>query len=489
MIRSLFVQLSRESFVYGLSAACAKLVGLILVPIYTRLLAPDDYGLLGLITTGTSILTSLLILGLDAATALRFYQTEDAQERRVITSTFLYFELVLASGVCAGLFILAEPIARLGFGDVAVTPYIQLGVATVPFATWITLFLDVARLLRLPARYLILSVGNLLLTAVIILIAVVGLHWGVIGVLWGTLLGNVVFSGIGWWFTRLQYTRLFSSAILRRMLLLGLPLVPATVAYWTINFSNRWFLASIISLEQAAIYGVAANLAAPVVLIVTAFQIAWGPFSLSIARNTAAEPVYARTLLYYLAVTFGTLLLLTLFAEPLILLIATPFYLPAAQVLALVGMSSVASGAYYIVATGVNLTGRTLHIGWTTVVAAGVNIGLNLALIPAFGIVGAAVAGLVANCIPVVLLYIVAQRLYYIPYDLLRVSLLTVGGAAFLAVATLLHDASPALDLALRGGLLLGFGAALLLLGVIRVRDLQELQRLVRGAFRRSGSA
>jgi len=78
------------------------------------------------------------------------------------------------------------------------------------------------------------------------------------------------------------------------MLLLGLPLVPATVAYWVINFSNRWFLAGITSLEQAAIYGLATNLSAPVVLIVTAFQIAWVPFSLSIARHESAGPVYAR---------------------------------------------------------------------------------------------------------------------------------------------------------------------------------------------------
>jgi hypothetical protein len=86
-------------------------------------------------------------------------------------------------------------------------------------------------------------------------------------------------------------------------------------------------------------------------------------------------------------------------------------------------------------------------------------------------------------------LYIVAQRLYYIPYDLLRVSLLTVGGAAFLAVATLLHNASPALDLALRGGLLLGFGVALLLLGVVRVRHLQELPGLLRGILGRGQGA
>jgi len=178
MTRSLFAQLSRESFVYGLSAALSKLIGLVLVPIYTRLLLPADYGVLGLLITGTSILTSVLILGLDAATALRFYQTEDVQERKIITSTFLYFELALAFGVGSLLFVLAEPITRLMFGNAELTPYVQLSVATVPFATFITLFLDVARLVRLPRRYLVLSIGNLALTAALILVGLVGLHLG-----------------------------------------------------------------------------------------------------------------------------------------------------------------------------------------------------------------------------------------------------------------------------------------------------------------------
>jgi O-antigen/teichoic acid export membrane protein len=375
------------------------------------------------------------------------------------------------------------------FSSLEYTAYIQAAVLIIPFATFVTLFLDVARLVRLPLRYLTIAVGNLLLTTVLIVAAVVGLGLGLTGVLWGTLLGNVSFSLIGWWLTRPQYTWRFSSAMLRRLLMLGLPLVPASLAFWVINFSNRWFLAGINSLDQVAVYALATKLCAPVVLIVTAFQIAWVPFSLSIARDTAAEPVYARTLLYFLAVTFAALLGLTLFAEPLILIFATPVYLPAAQVLALVGLSSIASGAYYIVATGVTLTGRMVHIGWTTIVAALVNIALNLALIPPLGIVGAAVAGLVANCIPVVLLYIVAQRLHYVPYDLPRVVLLAGTSAAFLGAATLIHVSPPMLDVAGRVVLLFGFGAALLLLGVIRLRDLTELRRLAVRAVRRGAGA
>jgi O-antigen/teichoic acid export membrane protein len=152
-------------------------------------------------------------------------------------------------------------------------------------------------------------------------------------------------------------------------------------------------------------------------------------------------------------------------------------------------MSSIAYGAYYIVATGINLSGRTMHIGWTTVVAALLNIVLNVLLIPSLGFVGAALAGLVANVMAVGLIYSQAQRLYRLPYDLPRAGLLAAAGALCLAAATLLHGSGLALDVALRIALVLAFAGALVLLGVVRMRDLQMLRRMIAGATRRGAGA
>lgn len=488
MARQLFAQLSRESLVYGLTSAAAKLVGFILVPIYTRLLVQADYGLLDLISTGTAVLSSTLILGLDSAAAVTFYKTDDPIERRAIASTFLYFEIAFTVAVCGLLFLLARPLAMLVFGEPSLTLYVQLGLATVPFAVYITMFLDIARLVRLPARYMAISIGNLVATSLMVIVAVVAFHAGVEGVLAATLAGSAFFSLVGWFTTRPQYgtTALFSGAVLRRLLVLGLPLVPAGLSLWMINFSNRWFVLHFTSSqEQVAILALATRLAAPLVLVVTAFQIAWVPFSLSIAKHESAEGVYARTLLYFLALTFALLLPLTLWAGPVIEIFSTPAYLPAAQLIALTGMSSIASGVYYIVATGLNLSGKTLHIGWTTVVAAIVSVALNLALIPVLGVVGAAAAGLVANLVPVALLYIMAQRIHRIPYDLPRDVLLAGVGAALLLAATVVRLPDGVADFMLRIGLLAVFFVALGALGVVRLRHIQEVGRALRGRARR----
>ncbi|MEO8287244.1 MAG: oligosaccharide flippase family protein [Chloroflexota bacterium] len=486
MARQLFAQLSKESFVYGFTAAAAKLVGFILVPLYARMLTQSGFGILDLVTTGTAILSSVLILGMDSSIAIIFYKTEDPTERRTIASTFLVFEIVFTLIVCALLLPAAEPIALLAFGDASLTPYVQIALATVPFAIYITMFLDIARLIRIPTRYMVISLGNLIFTSVLIVLAVVVYGLGVWGVLTATLIGSVVFSLVGFYTTRSQYGPFFSRTVLRRMILLGLPLVPAALSLWIIGSSNRWFVLHITSsAEQVAILALATRLAAPVVLVVTAFQIAWVPFSLSIARQDAAERVYTRTLLYFLAVTFAILLPLTLWAGPIIQLFSTDAYLPAANLIALTGMISISSGAYYIVATGINLSGKTIHIGWTTLVAAGVSILLNLALIPVLGVLGAAFAGLVASLTPVVLLYIMSQRIHPLPYDLPAVLTLSGLGALLLLAATLLHLSDPLFDFAARVVILAIFPAALLALGVIRPRDLREMMHMLSGRMRR----
>jgi len=423
---------------------------------------------------------------MDASIAFIFYRTDNPAERRTIASTFLFFEIGFTLAVCGLLFTVAQPIAALAFGDASLTPYVQLGLLTVPFAIYVTMFLDIARLVRTPLRYMAISLGNLIVTATLSIVAVLVLGLGVGGILAATLVGSVLFGLVGFYATRAQYGPFFSGSALKRMILLGLPLVPAALSLWIISSSNRWFVLHITSsAEQVAILALATRLAAPVVLVVTAFQIAWVPFSLSIARQEGAERVYSRTLLYFLVITFLILLPLTLWAGPIIELFSTSAYLPAANLIALTGMISIASGAYYIVATGVNLSGKTIHIGWTTMVAAGVSIVLNLTLIPALGVLGAAFAGLVASLTPVVLLYILSQRIHPLPYDLPRVLVLSGLGSLMLLAATLLHIADPLVDFLARVAILVAFVAGLFGLGVIRPKDLREMGHMLSVRVRR----
>src|SRR5438067_892800 len=88
--RSYIRQLFSESVIYGLSRVAIKLVNIFIVPLYTRFFSPEEYGLLGLITNGIFLFTILLILGLDSATAVYFWDKEDAGEQKKTISTWFW---------------------------------------------------------------------------------------------------------------------------------------------------------------------------------------------------------------------------------------------------------------------------------------------------------------------------------------------------------------------------------------------------------------
>src|SRR2546422_11709589 len=109
-----------------------------------------------------------------------------------------------------------------------------------------------------------------------------------------------------------------------------------------------------------------------------------------------------------------------------------------------------ADGMYYIAATGVVLAKRVWTLPITTGVAALVNVGLNLVLIPRYGIIGAAVATVVAQAVSICGLFIWSQRFWHIPYAWRQVIVGIVCGAVALGLGLGVRLPGPGADLAWR---------------------------------------
>lgn len=175
-------------------------------------------------------------------------------------------------------------------------------------------------------------------------------------------------------------------------------------------------------------------------------------------------------------------------AAPILLLLARGDYAPAASVIGLLALSMASVGAYYIFAIGVNIAQRTGQVGWTNMVAAFANLALNAALIPLWGIVGAAIASLAANLLSIVLLYVVAQRIYPVPFEGLKMGGVWLVGTVAVAIAGLFNisvQPSPLASVGFTLLLMLGYIAALFLIGAVTPRQLALGWGGVKSAIRR----
>jgi O-antigen/teichoic acid export membrane protein len=336
---------------------------------------------------------------------------------------------------------------------------------------------NVLRLYVRPVAYAISSFLSAGVGAASALVAAVVFHFGVIGIIGGMLIGYSLSAIYGLGVTSADLRVRPSRIELKRMLAFGLPLVPSGIALWLVWFIDRVMLARLASLDDVGQYAIANRLATILLLAVLAFNLAFGPFILSLhAQDHELERrVRAQTSLLVVALLAVMGVALSLFARELIGLVA-PRFDRAYVVVGLLSLSIVIYGAYPVVSTGLSIARRTTFLGAISVAAAGVNVGLNLVLIPAWGMVGAALSTVGAFAVLTGGTVIAAQRIDPVDYPLGRLALV-LGSAVAAGAAAFVSTGSEADDLAIKLGCLLGFAA---LSGVVVVSSSKAALAFVR---------
>ena len=89
-------QLGQESLVYGLAGVVSKFIGFFLVPIYTRIFSPADYGVMGLITTTMAAVSIFVVLGLDSAAGRWYYDSDEIEDRKRTIATWAVTQVTVA---------------------------------------------------------------------------------------------------------------------------------------------------------------------------------------------------------------------------------------------------------------------------------------------------------------------------------------------------------------------------------------------------------
>ena len=94
-------QLAGDSMIYGISGIVGKMIGIFLVPLYTRLFLPEDYGVINLINTSFFLLGILVVCALDNSVYRWFFDTIEESDRKKSFGSYIWFQVILAIFVSA----------------------------------------------------------------------------------------------------------------------------------------------------------------------------------------------------------------------------------------------------------------------------------------------------------------------------------------------------------------------------------------------------
>jgi O-antigen/teichoic acid export membrane protein len=475
-------RLGKHSVIYGLGGLVSRILAVLLLPLYTHYLSTSDYGKIETLVALVTVLAILLQLGISSAFFRYYFDAEDDTGRRLVLRTSFWFTMTMATLGLVVLLAFAAPIAGWLFGDADAANLVRASAV----ALWAQMnYGQLTNLFRVEERsvaFVLASLSNVVLTVGATLLLVVVLDEGPIGVVVGNFTGTLLVYLVLLGYRREQLGLQVSWPLLRRMNHFGLPLVPSALLLWVTNFSDRFFLVKLTDTSEVGLYSVGVRIASAMVLLLTAFRMAWPAFAYSIKSDDEARRTYAWVLTYLIVLSTWIATALTLLSPWLVAWLTAPQFQSASRVVGPLAFAAVSFGGFIVLSIGIGRARRTQFNWVITGVAAAVNVTLNLTLIPRYGMMGAAVATVAAYTVMFAGMAWWAQRIFPVPYQWRRVLTAAGAGVAIVVVGKLVDAGLP-----LAVGLILCYPLVLLPLGFYLPAERKRLRALRVRASRPAG--
>ncbi len=423
--------LAKESLIYGVSSIASRFLNFLLVPFYTHVLLPSDFGIQNILFAMIAFLNIVYQFGFDSAYLRLANDADTAGRKRLFASAFwgqavgsmlFSLPLLVVTGPLAKLFLIPAASRSLFYYSAAILVLDTLTV--VPFAH--------LRLEHRPTRFAALRLGNVAVNIAANLVFVLKWRMGLEGV----FLANLVASALT---VLAQIPVLGRNAfsaprreVFASLLRFGLPLVPAGL-YGIVNeMAGRVFMRMIKPedierlypgrgydvLQLAGIFSAAWKLGVFGLLLVQMYRMAWQPFFQQRHKDADAADLFGRVLFYFLTAVGYAAVTLMAFLDKLVALpiagrpLIAPAYWPGLEIVPGVLLAYLAQAWVVNFTLGLYLAKQTRHLMWINGAGVVVTLAGNFLLIPALGLWGATLTAIVCYLVIAVLITRKSQQLF-----------------------------------------------------------------------------
>lgn len=448
------------SAVYGLANLGIRALNFLLLPVYTRFLTPADYGIIALAETLAAFLLSVVGLGFDASIQrLYFRHVHDPQMLSRYVGSVLKFALTLGATFLM-LALVTGFWLQHAFSPHASVPFRYLAMAMIT-ATATQFFgyrLVLYQAEHRPWAYAILALVSFGLTASLTVALVVYARRGIVGMLGGKLIAAVICLIVAVLLARYTLRSRFHWGYVRETVAMGLPLVPHLLMALGLVTADRFILAHYRDFREVGLYAIAYTLGMSMSLITMSLNQAWAPVYYDLARkggeggHVLGQMCSGLVIVLAAFACFGALI-----AQDFVAHFLDHRYDSAGRVVPWIIGAYLAHSLFSMFSLAVMQERKTTLIMGASFAALVVNTVLNFALIPRWGMYGAAYATLVAYALEALVMYIFAQRTFRLDYHLVRM-FAAMGVFAAVLSFTQIRWSPPTRPLAMAGAWVISFG-------------------------------
>ena len=400
MTKNLFKDLIK----YIPSLVIPAIVGLISIPIVTRLFLPADYGNYTLVLSTVTILTT--IVGWLSMSIVRFYPAYEKDKKLdVFYSTVLKWLFISIFGIS----VLALTILLVGKshiqGDLYNLILIGIGVfICLSFSQTLLAFLRAKRSINLYAGF---SIWKSVLAIGFGLILVIIFKFGIEGLLWGTILSIALILPWLWKKTinKFSLRKKTSRPLVIEMAKFGFPLVMGNLAYWVLTLSDRYILKFFRGAQEVGIYSASYAIGEKSILFfVSLFTLSAIPLAIRIWEKEGEEKsrIFNTNLTrYFLLICLPVVVGISILAKPILNILTGQKYFMGYTILPFLALSIFLNGSTMGFGNALGYYKKTKYIMWSLIIGGSVNLGLNFIFIPKYGYFAAAITTLIGYIVMV----------------------------------------------------------------------------------------
>lgn len=403
--------------IYGIGTALVRFTSLLLVPIFTRVFSPLEYGVYDIITSLVTLLYLLGMMQLESGLARFYYEKTESIDRLSLINTLFTTVLSFSSVISIIVIIFSNNISYLLFKTDNYSTSILYCALTIPAFNIYSYLSVLVRFEEKPFLFIIISIVQLIIMLSLSILLVVVLKIGLSGVFFGIFTGFAFVSIVLIFHYRKVLTLEFNKHILKELISFSLPQVPATIISWTNNYANRFVIASYLTLTDNGLYSAALKLGSVFLLIDTAIRMAWPPFFWKHFHDSNHRELFQKVFSRIILGVFICFWLYALFAQEVFQLVTPKAFWSASTLLGVIGISNVLFMITNVVGMGPDITKKTHFNIYFSLLALITNFVSLYFLLPIYGLLAVALSVLFSNIILLFTFWIFSELVYYVGYS------------------------------------------------------------------------
>ena len=390
-----YSRLGKNTLLVFVGTGGSRIIGLLMLPFYTRWLSLGDYGTTDIINVYVALLLGLAT-GCISDSVFVFPKGQPVEKQKYYFSSGLFFSFISLI-ITAVLFELAGMIFEYNSISNSFTANIWL-----IYGLLVTTFLQryIQQFTRSIDKMVVYSISGVVLTAGTALFSFLIIpRWGVYGYVMAMILANL---------SAAIYSLLFSKAFkyinikaIRKaecveMLKYSLPLVPNSIMWWLVNALNRPIMESLSGMDSIGIFAVANKFPGMVAIIFSVFAASW---QISVLEEFGKEGYSKFYNKMFRLVVFGLMLMFFMIAagsKLLVTIFTTADFYEAWKYIPVLTLGVVFSNISSFTGCNFSATKESKYFFYSSIYGSLLAIILNFLLIPLWGVMGAALSVLLS---------------------------------------------------------------------------------------------